>query len=143
MRGARRSYVVLRSESTALADLRTAGHEQQPKLADLYLVSPGQLGLLDPLTVHVGAVEAANVANGEAIAMPVELGVPPGDRHVVEEDVAVRMPAGRGEVAVEQEPGPLVRPAEHDEKRRARRKRVHRGVIGRRLVVVFRLTPDG
>src|SRR5271170_7815732 len=67
-----------------------AGQEQQPELADLDLVPPGQLRLLDALPVDVGAVEAADVPDGEESALAEELRVPPRDRHVIEEDVAVR-----------------------------------------------------
>src|SRR5579862_23993 len=95
-----------------------AGQEQQPELADLDLVAPGQFRLLDALPVDVGAIEAAHVADGELGAPAVELRVPPGDRHVVEEDVTVRVPARGGQVAVEPEPAPGVGPA-HDQEQRA------------------------
>src|SRR5689334_8768310 len=94
------------------ADVLTR-QEQQPELADLHLVPAGQLGLLDPLPVHVGAVEAAHVAHGEPGAVPVELGMPPGHRHVVEEDVAVRMAACGGQLAIEPEPAARVGTAHH------------------------------
>src|SRR5947209_58972 len=64
-------------------------HEHQPELADLDLVAVAQGGGLDALAVDVGAVEAADVADGERAALAVELGVAPGHGHVVEEDVAV------------------------------------------------------
>ncbi len=86
--------------------------------------------LLDALPVDVGAVEAADVAHGETVAPAVELGVPPGDRHVVEEDVAVRVPPGRGDVVVEQEPAARVRAAPDHQQRGTRRQ----GVLRRRLI---------
>src|SRR5579862_4342675 len=111
-----------------------AGQEQQPELADLDLVAPGQFRLLDALPVDVGAIEAAHVADGELGAPPVELRVPPGDRHVVEEDVTVRVPARGGQVAVEPEPAAGVGPA-HDQEQRgplrqgAERRRVREQVV--------------
>ncbi len=72
--------------------------EHQAVLADLDLVAAGERRLVDPVPVDVGAVEAAHVADLEAVVGPDELGVPAGDRDVVEEDVAVRVPAGRGDV---------------------------------------------
>ena len=42
--------------------------EDQPELADLHLVAVVQRDLVDPLAVDVGAVEAADVADGEAAA---------------------------------------------------------------------------
>ena len=40
-------------------------HEDEPELADLHLVPAEQLGFLDPVAVDVGAVQAADVADGE------------------------------------------------------------------------------
>src|ERR1700683_2023085 len=97
-RASGRSCVVLGAAPAAAVSRRRrteilAGEEEQPELADLDFVSAGKLRLLDTFPVHVGAVEAADVADGEPEALTVELGVPPGDRHVVEEDVTVRVPA--------------------------------------------------
>src|ERR1700730_12939155 len=100
-----------------------AGQEQQAELANLPLVPAGQLGLLDPLAVHVGAVEAAHVADREPGAVPVELSVPPGDGHVIEEDVAVRVAASGGQVAVEPEPAARVGTAHDQEQGTGRRAR--------------------
>src|SRR5260370_570952 len=77
-----------------------------------------ELRLLDALPVHVGAVEAAHVADGEPGALAVKLGVPPGYGHVVEEDVAIGVAARGGQVAVEAEPAARVGAA-HDQKQRA------------------------
>src|ERR1700742_736922 len=62
-----------------------AGQEQQPELADLDFVPSGQLGFLDTLPVDVGALQAAHVPDGVAAALALELRVPPGDGHVVQE----------------------------------------------------------
>src|SRR5215475_4917048 len=106
------------------------GQEQQPELADLDLVPADQLGLLDPLPVHVGAVQAAHVAHGEPGTVPVELGVPPGHGHVVEEDVAVRMAARGGQLAVEPEPDARIRSLHDDLQGTARRQRAERRRVG-------------
>src|SRR6185369_6978009 len=92
-----------------------AGDEHQPELADLHLLAVAQGGRLDPLAVDVRPVEAAHVAHGEPGAAAVELGVPAGHSHVVEEDVAVRVAAAGGHVVVEQEPRPGVGAAPHDQ----------------------------
>ena len=52
-----------RSDAAARAE-----QEHQAELAHLDLVTAAQVGLLDPLTVHVGAVQAADVADGEPAA---------------------------------------------------------------------------
>ena len=52
------------------------------------------------LSVHVRPVEAADVLDRVPRAEPDELGMPPGDRHVVQEDVAVRVAAGGDEVQI-------------------------------------------
>ncbi len=70
------------------------GEEDEPVLADLDLVTVGELDPVDPVPVDVGAVQAADVADRERVAGAVELRVPPRDGHVVEEDLAVRVPAG-------------------------------------------------
>src|SRR5215470_3920398 len=91
-----------------------AEEENQAELAHLHLVSAGQLRFPDPLPVHVRAVQAAHVADGEPVARTIELGVPPRDGHVVKEDVAIRVTADQCEVAVEEEPAPGIRPAPDD-----------------------------
>jgi hypothetical protein len=102
-----------------------AGDEHQPELADLHLIAVAQGGRLDPLAVDVRPVEAAHVAHGEPGAAAVELGVPAGHRHVVEEDVAVRVAAAGGHVVVEQEPRPGVGSAPHDQQGDPGRQRRH------------------
>ena len=122
------------------ADVLT-GQEQQPELADLHLVPADQLGLLDPLPVHVRAVEAAHIADGEPGAVPVELGVPPGDGHVVEEDVAVRVAARGGQLAVEPEPAARVGTAHDQEQRAARRQRAERRGVREQILAEIVLGP--
>src|SRR5882762_8352953 len=132
------SCVVLGAPAPAVGGRRRAeilaGQEQQPELADLHLVPADQLGLLDPLPVHVGAVEAAHVAHGEPGTLPVELGVPPGHGHVVEEDVAVRVTARGGQLAVEPEPAARVGPAHDQQQGAAGRQRAERRRIGVQVV---------
>src|SRR5690606_35154535 len=85
--------------------------EQQPELADLHLVARVERDLLDALAVHIRAVEAAHVAHRElAAAVAVELDVTARDRDVVEEDVALGMAAGGGQVLVEPVAAALVGP---------------------------------
>src|SRR3954471_13767624 len=79
------------------------GQVHQAELADLHLVATGEGGDVDRLTVDVGAVQAAHVVHGEATALAVELHVPPADGDVVQEDVAVGVPTGGGDLLVEQE----------------------------------------
>src|SRR3984893_289987 len=128
-----RSCVVLGAPTAAVSGRGSrvradvlAGQEQQAELADLDLVPARQLGFLDPLPVHVGAVEAAHVTDCEPGAVPVELGVPPGDGHVVEEDVAVRMAARGGQLAVQPEPAARVGTAHDQEQGDSRRPRAER-----------------
>src|SRR5690606_3144060 len=94
--------------------LRT-GHEHQPELTDLHLVAVAESRRLDPFPVDVGAVQAAHVPDGKGAAVAVKLGVAAGDGDVVEEDVAIRMPAAGGQVVVQQEPRPGVWPAPNDQ----------------------------
>src|SRR5215472_8626787 len=128
------SCVVLGAPAAAVSGRGGAevltGQEQQPELADLHLIPPDQLGLLDPLPVHVGAVEATHVAHGKPGALAVELGVPPGHGDVVEEDVAVRVAARGGQLAVEPEPAARVGTAHHQQQGTARRQRAERRRIG-------------
>jgi hypothetical protein len=68
-----------------------ADQKQQSKLADLHQVAVGQHSRVHGFAIDVGAVEAADVDNLEFASYATELGVPPADRGVVEEDVAIRM----------------------------------------------------
>ena len=87
----------------ASADL-VPGEEDQAVLADLDLVAVGQLDGVDAVPVDVGAVERPHVGDREGLALAVELRVPPRHGHVVEEDLAVRVPARAYDVLVEEEP---------------------------------------
>ena len=103
--------------------------EDQPVLPDLDLVAVGQLDGVDPLAVDVRAVEAADVGDREApVGTAAELHVAARDGHVVQEDVALRVTAGRGQLAVQQEAAARVRPAAHHQERRAQRQRVDGGL---------------
>ena len=124
----RRPRARVRARAPALASGRLAGARtgqvDEPELADLHLVAPGQGGDVDRLAVDVGAVEAADVVHGEPAALAVELDVPAADRDVVEEDVAVGVPAGGGDVLVEQEPAAGVGAALDHQQGRARGQRL-------------------
>src|SRR5689334_16111475 len=93
--------LVCGSATSAHLSCCRAGEEHQPVLADLHLVAPGEHGALDALAVEVGAVEASHVAHREPVALPDELGVPTRHRDVVQEDVAVGVPARGRQVGVE------------------------------------------
>src|SRR5215213_8175698 len=85
-----RGSVVISSRSVPRAPV-----EDQAELADLDLVTVLQPTLVHQLTVDVGAVQAAGVANDDPLRRPLEGGVPPGDGDVVEEDVGVGVPTDR------------------------------------------------
>src|SRR5918994_1898963 len=80
-----------------------AGEVDEAELADLHLVTTGEVSDVDRLTVDVGAVEAADVVDRETAALSVELHVPPADGDVVQEDIAVGVSPRRRDVLVEQE----------------------------------------
>src|SRR4029450_2272518 len=74
----------------------TAGEEHQLELADLELVAGDALALLHPRPVQVGAVQGADVVDGEAAGATADLGVAARDGDLVEEDVALGgAPGGR------------------------------------------------
>src|SRR5574341_711727 len=65
-----------------------SGKEHQLELADLQFVPADQCALFDPLTVEVGAVERADVVDGEGpVVAPPDLRVPAGHGDVVQEDI--------------------------------------------------------
>src|SRR6266536_1994806 len=99
--------------------------EYQLELADLQLLATDQVALLDPFPVEVGAVQRADVMDGEAAAVAApDLGVPAGHGDVVEEDVRLGMPAHGHDVLVEQEAAAGVgAPADHQ----------HRGAVAQLL----------
>src|SRR5680860_701066 len=89
----------------------------QLELADLDLVTGCEQLILHTCAVDVGAVEAAHVMESHPLTVPAELGMTPADGDVVQEDVAVRMPPHRHDLAVEQEAGPAVGPSYGDQQR--------------------------
>jgi hypothetical protein len=89
----------------------TAGEEHQLELADLELVAGDELAVLHPLPVQVGAVQGADVVDGEAAGATADLGVAARDGDVVEEDVALGVASGGHRLLVEQEAAAGVRPA--------------------------------
>src|SRR5262249_35514566 len=111
------------------AELVAADQAHEPELANLHLVAPGQRRGVDPLPVDVGAVQAAHVMHAEGSGLPPELRVPAGDRHVVQEDVAVRVPAGGGDILVPPEPAAGVWDAPDHPERPTRRQRVDRAEL--------------
>ena len=95
--------------------------EDQPVLADLHLVAVGQRTASIRSRLTYVPFEAAHVGDREAaVGAAAELDMATGDGHVVQEDVALRVPAGRGQLAVQQEAAARVRPAAHHQQRRAR-----------------------
>src|SRR3954454_23390619 len=97
----------------------SAGDVGELELADLQLVAVLQPVRLDPVAVHVGAVERAQVVEVEVAAAAHEQRVVARDGDVVEEDARVGPPADRHPVGVEREAladSPASRP---DHERRA------------------------
>src|SRR3954466_106447 len=72
---------------------RGAGEEHQPELADPDLVAVLQQRVVDPVAVHVGAVQAADVVHPVGALGAMELDMTTRHRDVVQEDVALRVPA--------------------------------------------------
>jgi hypothetical protein len=93
----------------------TAGEEHQLELADLELVAGDELAVLHPLPVQVGAVQGADVVDGEAVGAAADLGVAARDGDVVEEDVALGVAPGGHRLLVEQEAAAGVGPAPDDQ----------------------------
>src|SRR5215208_1993073 len=75
--------------SESLVTAISAGEERQLELADLQLVAVLEAMRVDPLAVHVGAVERAGVVEEPLPAAPHERGVLARDGHVVEEDTGL------------------------------------------------------
>jgi hypothetical protein len=86
------------------------GQEHQTKLANLDLVAVDQHRGVDRFTIDVSVVEAVEVDEQELSVLQSKLDVMAADGGVVEEDVAVRMPARRGDGLIEQELGTGVGP---------------------------------
>src|SRR5688500_3529380 len=72
----------------------------QSVLADLNLVAALQEDVVDAVSIDVCAVETPDIDHGVALGATSELRVPARDRDVVEEDLALRMPAGRDHFGV-------------------------------------------
>src|SRR5439155_27154480 len=106
------------------AGLRIAGEVDETELADLHLVTAGEVHRLDAFAVEVGAVEAADVADGEPVGLAVELRVPARDGDVVEKDVALRVPPRGGDVLVKKEPAAGVGTSLDDQQGGAGRQRL-------------------
>src|SRR5664280_312956 len=99
---------ILRALSLSLARRHQI---QQLELSDLHFVAAGQPRFVDPLAVHIGAVERTHVPDGCHLIPRHKLRMPTGHGDVIEEDVALGMPTGPGEVGLEHEPDALVRTA--------------------------------
>src|SRR6478609_9143494 len=93
----------LRLGLSAVALIRSFGHEGQAVFPHLDLISAFEAGRFDALAVHVGAVEAAEVLDEELVAAADQDRVLPRDGHVVEEDLVVRGPADRRALTLRQE----------------------------------------
>src|SRR3954451_11195489 len=119
----------LTSAGCETREIEAGGVEGEPELADLHLGPVGEQRGLDADAVEEGAVQAAEILHLERGAVAEELGVTAGHGDVVEEDVGARVPAYRGDVGVEQEAGPDVRAAAHDEEGRAGGQRVDRRLL--------------
>src|SRR3954464_13764338 len=107
-----------------------AGEEDQPELADPDLITVLEQCVVDAVTVHVGAVEAAHVVHLVGPLGPVELHVPARHGDVVEEDVALGMAPGADDVRVQQVAAAGPRSSLHDQQRATGRQRVGSGGVG-------------
>src|SRR3954454_18498644 len=74
-----------RARPCSVSTLKWSPEECQLVLANLHPVAVLQFLGLDPLGVHLGAVERAEVVDVDAVAPPHEQRVVARDRHVVEE----------------------------------------------------------
>src|SRR5581483_6011184 len=102
----------------APSSLRSSREERQPVLADLELVAVRELGRVDALPVHEGAVQAPLVLDEPAPLALLEQRVLARDRDVVEEDPAVRRAADRRLAALRRERLARAAPARPDDERR-------------------------
>src|SRR5581483_652832 len=113
-----------------------AGEEDELELPDLDLVAVGEHRVVGPLPVDVRAVERPDVPDAVAAAVTDELRMATADGDVVEEDVAVRVAPGRGDVALEDVLRAGVGPAFDDEHAEALGQLPDadgEGVVGRRF----------
>src|SRR2546426_4258981 len=107
----------IRSCRSACAVLTSLLQEGQLVLADLELVAVLELPRLGALAVQEGPVEAALVLDVVAAVALQQHGVLPGDRDVVEEDVAVGRTADRRALPLRDEVLACAAPARADHER--------------------------
>src|SRR5713101_6488637 len=110
----------------ATSPLSQARQEHQAELSDLDFVAVVELAFFAPLPVDIGTVQGADVAHQVALGPAEKLGVTPGHGDVIEEDVAVGMPANSGDLALEDETRACVRAALHYEDPKALRDSLNR-----------------
>src|SRR5437588_241744 len=91
----------VRSAKPTPLPFRRSRQIDELELTDLDLVPACELGLFDALPVQVRAVERAHVPHEIAPLPAGELGVTTGHGDVIEEDVALRMASGPGDVCVQ------------------------------------------
>src|SRR6478609_2982429 len=113
--------------------------EGQVEPPDLDLVTVVERADIDPLPVHVGAVEGPGVAHHEATPLPDDLAVPTRDGDVVEEHGGLGMPSDARDVARHHVVAPGVRTPRHVQHRPAAGdvrddRQLDGGVAGRRQV---------
>src|SRR3954453_10511553 len=97
--GGRKVLVLARSTRSG------PGQEHQTELADLDLVAVDQHRGVDRFMIDVSVVEAVEVDEPELSVLQSKFDVVAADGDVVEEDVAVRMPARRCDGLIEPELG--------------------------------------
>jgi hypothetical protein len=113
--------VAVATRARAVSDRRGRGQEHQTELSQLDLVTVGQHRRVDQFTVDIGAVKAVDVDDLEFSVLTPKFGVVLANGAVVEDDVAVGMPAGGCDRPIQQEPGPSVGAALHDKQGRPSR----------------------
>src|SRR5581483_465834 len=101
----RQTVPIVRSRSRAGAEVVAivSGGGRSGGTSDLHLVAVAELGAVDALPVHEGAVQAAAVLDHPPAVLVRQHGVLAGDGDVVEEDATVRRPADRRPVALRRE----------------------------------------
>src|SRR3954452_18780474 len=102
--------------------------ERQVEAPDLDLVAVLERADVDPLPIHVRAVERARVAHDEAVALADDLAVPARHGDVVEEHRGVGVAADAGDVAGDEEVAPGVRAPGHVAPPAVARSLGHKGV---------------
>jgi hypothetical protein len=74
-------------------------------------------GLINEDTIKVGSIERAHVFHLERATVSDKFGVTPGDRHIIEKDVSLRVPTRNRGVLVEKKPSSHVGAFAHDQQR--------------------------